>query len=311
VAKFQATRLAAFLLIISFAISGINSPVVRYGLATIPTPLFGFLRMIIPLLILTPFFMLTKHKPLKIRQIALAMLFGFTIYFAANGLFYLGVQRSGAVNAAIIGLLEPLFLFTFSVEVMREKFNGRILAGIAIALGGSLLIVFGPMIALQDLSFSGSLTGNLLLVGCSLCSVFGVWIAKIALKQLDRIQLLFWSLVSGTTLYGLLSFGQWGQIPGIFQNPGTASAVLFGAIFNGLFTYLFAFYAVKRLKGEEYGIFEYVNPAVAAVVAVIFFGEKFTPILLLGVAIIFTGLYLAEAHRGKKAQLHHHLLRGR
>ena len=305
-AKLKPNRFAIFLLILSCVISGINSPVARYGLQSIPVPLFGFIRLTIPLILVTPILLLKKRKRLQPQHIMMALLFGVMIYFAANGLFYLGVKRSGAVNAAIIGLLEPMLMFTFSVEFMREKFSARILTGIAIAFAGSLLVIFGPIITQGSLNFGDSLLGNLLLVSCVMCGVGGLWVAKIALKQMDRIQLLFWSLVAGTTIYAVLSFGQWSQIPSIFHTPSLAYAVLFGAIFNGLFAYLFAFYAISRLKGEEYGLFEYVAPATAAIVAVVFFGEKFTAVLLLGIVIIFTGLYIAEVKHLGPASSHLH-----
>lgn len=309
--KQKSKHFAIFLLIAASMISGINTPVIKHALNTIPTPLFGFLRLSIPLVVLMPIMLLTKRKRVKLRYIGLALIFGLIVYFASNGLFYLGVKRSGAINAAIIGLLQPLLMFTVSVEVMREKFNARILLGILIAFGGSVLVVFGPLLQGKNLSFGGSLLGNLLLVGGVLCSVSGTWVAKVSLKYLDQMQLLFWSLIPGVLIYGCLSVGQWGQIPTIFRNADTAFAVGFGAIFNGLIAYVFSFYALKRIKGEEYGIFEYIDPAMAAIVAVIFFGEHFTPILLGGVVVIFSGLYLAEVRRHKIVHLHLHFLKGR
>jgi drug/metabolite transporter (DMT)-like permease len=228
-----------------------------------------------------------------------AIVYGLLIYFAANGLFYLGVQRSGSVNAAIIGLLEPLLMFVVSVEVMREKFNARIFVGIALAFAGSLLVVFGPMLFGENFSFVGSLIGNLLLLGCVIASIGGTWVAKLGLKNVDRVQFLFWSLAPAVLLYALMSVGQIQLVPTIMQNSSLVYAVLFGAFFNGLLVYWCIFYALRRIKGEEFGLFSYVSPATAAIVAVLFFDEKFTPILLLGVAIIATGLYLAEAHRSK------------
>lgn len=302
--KRKTSSLAILLAVIASAISGINTPVIHYALGTIPTPLFGFLRMAIPLLVLTPLMLISKRNRPKTKHILLAMTYGMLVYFASNGLFYLGISRSGAINAAIIWLLSPLLMFSFSVEVMGEKFSPRVLIGIFIAFAGSMLVVFGPMLGHQKFALTGSIAGNLLLVGCVFCSVGGNWVAKSTLKHVDRLQLLFWALVPATLIFGMLSFKNWDQIPGIFQNPGTRYAVLFGALMNGLVAYAFSFYALKRLRGEEFGIFDYVDPAVAAVVAVVFFRQTFTPLLLGGVFVIFVGLYLAEAHRHRALNVH-------
>jgi drug/metabolite transporter (DMT)-like permease len=292
-------RLAVLALITASVVSGANSPIARYGLQSIPTALFGLLRTTIPLVILGIFLLLRPRKSINKKQIATAVVFGVLIYFSANGLFYLGVQRSGSVNAAVIGLLEPLLMFLVSVEVMKEKFNARVFIGIALAFVGSIFVVFGPMLLSKNLHFAGSLVGNLLLLGCVLVSISGTWVAKLGLKNVDRVQFLFWSLVPAVVLYGSMSAGQLRLLPGILQQPLLIYAVLFGAILNGLLVYACIFYGLKRVKGEEYGLFSYITPATAAFVAVIFFGEKFTPALLLGVTIIAMGLYLAEAHRSK------------
>lgn len=292
-------NLAVLALVVASVISGVNSPVVHYGLQTIPVALFGLLRHAIPLALLALFLLIRPRTSLSGGQITTAVCFGFLIYFASNGLFYLGVQRSGSVNSAVIGLLEPLLMFVVSVEVMKEKFNGRVFTGIALAFVGSLLVVFGPLLFGQGLSFAGSLLGNLFLLACVFTSIAGTWVAKLGLKKIDRVQFLFWSLVPAVFLYGILSLGQVSLLPSIIRQPSLVYAVLFGAIMNGLLTYLCIFYGLKRVNGEEYGLFSYIAPATAAFVAVVFFNEKFTPLLVAGVSIIAAGLYLAEAHHSR------------
>ena len=305
--KQKSRRIAVVLIILASIISGTNTPIIRQALLTIPTPLFGLLRLAIPLILLTPVMLLTKRKKIKLRYIAVAMVFGLLMYVAGNGLSYLGLKRSSAVNAAAIGLLQPLFMFTFSVQFMREKFNAQLLLGIGIAFVGSILVVFGPLIAHQHITFNGSVLGNLLLAGGVLSTVGANWVAKIGLERIDKLQLLFWSLLPGVAIFAFLSVGQWGQIASIFENRAVASAVLFGALGNGLLSYIFCFYALKQMEGKEYSIFEYIDPAAAAIVSVLFFGENFTPLLLGGVIIISSGLYLAEARRHKTLNLRPYL----
>lgn len=293
-------RTRALLVLMAASIfAGISVPVAHFSLQSIPTALFGLLRHGVPLLILGFVLLLRPRKRLMGKQIATAAFYGMLVFFVANGLFYLGVQRSGSVNAAIIGLLEPLLMFIVSVEVMKERFNSRIFIGIAMAFAGSVLVVFGPLLAGGRLSFAGSLIGNLLLLGCVLASVAGTWVAKLGLKNVDRVQFLFWSLVPAVVLYGVMSVGQLQLLPDVMRQPSLVHAVLFVAIFNGLLVYACIFYGLKRVKGEEYGLFSYIAPTTAALVAVVFFDEKLTPLLVLGVTIIGMGLYLAEAHRSK------------
>jgi len=308
VKSISSKKLAIVALVVASVVSGVNTPIARFGLQSIPTSLFGLLRHAIPFILLGIFLLLRPRKSLRKKEILTAVVFGVLVYVAANGLFYLGVQRSGSINAAIIFLLDPLLMFLVSVEVMKEKFSPRVFAGIIIAFVGSIFVVFGPMLLADDLSFTGSAVGNIFLFGCVLAGIIGTWVAKIGVKKTDQIQFLFWSLAPAVVVYGFLSIGQLSQLPKIAQQPELVYAVLFGAVFNGLLVYWCMFYGLKRVKGEEYGLFSYLAPASAALVAVIFFNEKFTPALLAGVAVIATGLYLAEAHRVKVHHSHVHSL---
>jgi drug/metabolite transporter (DMT)-like permease len=292
-------KLAVIALIVASIVSGINTPIANYGLQSIPTALFGLLRHAIPFIVLGVFLLLRPRKFLRKKEILVAVVFGLLLYVASNGFFYLGVKRSGSVNAAIIFLLEPLLMFLVSVEVMKEKFNGRVFAGILLAFAGSIFVVFGPMLFSDSISFTSNVVGNLFLLGCVLAGITGTWVAKLGMKKVDKTQFLFWSLAPAVVVYGLLSIGQVSQLPNIIQQPPLVHAVLFGAFFNGLIVYWCMFYGLKRVKGEEYGLFSYLAPASAALVAVVFFDEKFTPVLLAGVTVIATGPYLAEAHRNR------------
>lgn len=295
--KNKGKSLAIIALITASIASGVGTPIANYGLKFLPTELFGLLRHAIPFVILGVYLLFSNRKRLDRKDMKTAILFGFLLYCVSNGLFFMGVQRSGSVNAAIIWLLEPLLMFIVSVEVMKERFSAKIFAGIAMAFAGSMLVVFGPMLLQGQLAFAGSLIGNLLLVGCVLASISGTWVAKLGLKKVDRVQFLFWSLLPAVIMYGVFGIGKVSQLPSLIVDRSVLYAILYSGVLNGLLVYWCMFYALKRVKGEEYGLFSYIGPASAAVVAVVFFGEKFTPILFAGVAIIATGLYLAEAHR--------------
>ena len=54
-------------------------------------------------------------------------------------------------------------------------------------------------------------------------------------------------ITAGVAIFAFLSVGQWGQIASIFENRAVASAVLFGALGNGLLSYIFCFYALKQM----------------------------------------------------------------
>jgi drug/metabolite transporter (DMT)-like permease len=77
-------------------------------------------------------------------------------------------------------------------------------------------------------------------------------------------------------------------------------SALYGVVAVGLLSYWLLYWCLKTLGGQEYSLVMYVEPTVTALVAFLFFKESFTSITLIGVVIVFIGVWLAEI------KIHHH-----
>ena len=78
---------------------------------------------------------------------------------------------------------------------------------------------------------------------------------------------------------------------------GLAFMVVLGTVV----AYLFYAFALTELSASRVAAFAYLQPVVAALLAAWLLGEKITPNVVAGGALILVGVYLAERERGEEA----------
>jgi len=253
---------------------------------------FALFRHAGPALLVMPL-AIHQWKRLKRRDLLLAMLCGLVLYVGANTLFFMGIQRTTSINAAIIFMLEPVLLFIFSVELMRERFKRKVFSGVIVAFLGTALIIVSPALGHGGFA-AGGFIGNLFMLGNVVCGVIGVWLMKYLSRRMPTIQLLFIGLATAGVTYFVLAWPTLSDISAL-HNSIVLFTVIYGIVGVGALSYGLRFWALRAIGGQEYGLVTYVEPAVTAVVAYVFFKETFTEATLAGVVVVFIGVWLAEA----------------
>jgi drug/metabolite transporter (DMT)-like permease len=136
-------------------------------------------------------------RPLK-TDVRLASVLGLLPFAAAYGLIYWGEQYVPSGLAAVLFGVMPLYSATLaSVALADEPLRARLLAGIAVAIGG-LSLAFGESLALGDAKWA--------LLAASACALapLASAIGNVAIKrrgqQLDPIALNGWAMLGGGAL---------------------------------------------------------------------------------------------------------------
>lgn len=239
-----------------------------------------------------------KIKRTDWKNIILLSLFGVTLNIAA---FFFGLEYSSAINAPVIGSSGPLFLYLFSILILREKPKPKILAGTLVSLSGVLLIVGIPLF-LSRFDIMETI-GNLLFVLATIGSVGHTIFSKEIIQHYKAATVTYWSFIIGTYtfapffIYEMIKYHPFTTI----DNRGWLG-IIFGIFLSSAAGYLLFEWGIKQLDGQEIGIFAYIDPIVAAILAILLLGESITLPFLIGAALIFGGIYIAEG------RIHYHPL---
>jgi len=280
-------------LIIANIIWGMASPIFKFALTNIPPFTLAFIRFFFAGLIFLPI-ALNRWQKLTAKQwleIILVGFFGITINIS---FFFLGLEKTESINVPVIASSGPVFVYLLSVIFLREKPKLRVLSGMLIALAGVLFIILSPLILDGKRFMLGAIEGNLFILIATFGSVLQTIFGRDILKKVSAIQ-----VSSITFLFGSLTFLPF--IPKEFANWDISFlnfagwlGIIFGVFFSSALGYFLFYYGVSKLKAQDVGIFTYIDPLAAIVVAAPLLHEYPNPLYVLGGILIFGGIFFAE-----------------
>lgn len=280
-------------LIIANIIWGAASPIFKFALQNIPPFTLAFIRFFFAGLIFIPLMIFHRQKITKkdLFEICLAAFFGITINIT---FFFLGLGKTESINAPIIASAGPVFLFILSVIFLGEKPIKKVFFGMIISLVGVLVIIFSPILFNGKNLVLGEIQGNLFFVLATVGAVLSTLFHKEVLKRVNPY------LVTGVGfLFGALTFLPFvrGELEkwGFSQlNVNGWIGILFGIFFSSALAYYLFNDAIRKINAEEVGLFTYIDPVAAVLIAALLLDEYPNLYFIFGSFLVFGGIYLAE-----------------
>lgn len=233
------------------------------------------------------FYLKEKVEPRDYLMLAVCSLFG----VAANMLmFFKGLSLTTPVNSSVLMLFTPVFVLVFSIVINKRPARFTTVAGILLAAAGGFLLISKGGFALGG----DTLTGDLYTIGNAIS--YGLYLVLVVplLKKYHPFTVSFWNFAFGwvmvlpfgageVTLIDWGNFDRWAWFVLIF--------VLFGTTF---LTYILNAYAIERSGAELAGVYIYLQPVFAGLIAVYSGKDELTLQKVFFIACIFAGVYLAS-----------------
>lgn len=296
---FSKTRNKAILaLIVANIIWGAASPIFKLALQNIPPFTLAYIRFLGAALVLLPFVFHHMHIDKKdIFKIFLIAFFGITINIS---FFFLGLKLSPSINAPIIASSGPVFLYLFSIFLLKEKPHPKVLFGMVVSLLGVITIVGQPLL---ENGFDGKIVGNLFFILATFGAVGHALISKDILTKYRATTVTFWTFLIGAATFLPLAIREIqsaNPFPTLDYRGWTG--IIFGIFLSSALGYCLFEWGIQKIDAQEVGIFTYIDPVIATLIALPLLGEQITTIYLMGSILIFLGIAIAEG------RLHYHPL---
>lgn len=288
------SRLLAYvLLVIAVASWGANWTAARAVYQEVPPFTLVFWRWLLAGVILFPFAAghAREDLPAAAKHWKWLAFFGISGMAAFPLLCYVGLRYTTAVNVSLLNAALPIFMIPIAWLVRRDTVRGRQLAGIALSLAGSLVIVSaGDPAAIASLSLN---PGDLLaLAAIALWALYTVLLDR--RPPMHPLSFTFFSIVAAIAFsapfyaYDILS----GSTMSI--NPRTVSAIGFLAVFPSVIAYLCWHHAVPIVGPNVASFFQPLMPVFGTLAAVLVLGERIHTYHLAGFVLVFAGLLLTS-----------------
>lgn len=283
-------------LIITNVVWGAASPVFKLALGNIPPFTLAFIRFFAGSFVFL-FLAINRWKKLSLKDwglILLGGLFGININIA---FFFMGLQKTESINAPIIGSSQPIFLFLIAILFLRERPHRRVFLGILMAFMGVLIIILSPLLMNHGITAAAKETaieGNLFLIIATFGAVMETVVLKKVLKRVSHFQVTFITFLFSSLLF--IPF-----LPHEFAAWSFAAldwrgllGIIFGVFFSSALAYSLYNYGISKIDTQEVGIFTYIDPVTAVILAIPLVHEYPTPSFYIGAFFVFIGIFIAE-----------------
>ena len=246
--------------------------------------------------IISLFYKWEKVTKKDMRTLFLGSLLGVGLNQAA---FISGLERTSVTNASIVITVTPILAMIISFFILKEPITIRKAGGVLIGLVGVL-----TMILTSELAGHGreaSIIGDILCVLSSLSYAFFLVITRGISKRYSSLTLMKWMFLFSALLFFPLGSKELFTAK-IFQ-AGTQVAwgsylyMLFGAT---MITYLLIPIAQRQIRPTTIGMYNYLQPLVAAFIAIMWGHDTFSWIKPLSAILIFTGVYFVTTSKSRE-----------
>lgn len=292
-------------LFIAHLIWGINFIVAKVTLQEFPPMSLAFLRFALASLFLAPFF-LAETKKIKIKKTDLPKLIAIGVFSITLNIsfFFEGIKRTSAIDASVLTLVIPLLSVLAGWWFLKEKVYLANILGIVLGLIGALTIIGVPQFLTG--SFSPQIMiGNGLIILAGISWVTGAIFSKKILNKYSSLVVTAIGFLVGTISMIIPATLEY------FQNPAWPSQVtilgMLGLTFITLLSSISAYFlfewGLSKTSVTKADLFQYIEPMVAATLAVLILNEHISISFIAGTLFIIAGAFLGTL--GK--EIHHRL----
>ena len=217
-----------------------------------------------------------------------------------QGCFIFGVGLASPVDASIITTSMPLIALALSAVFLKEAVRGKKVLGIAFgALGAMMLVAGSGSVAVDANAKGGCIWGDVLVLFAQFSYAFYIVRYKDLVGKYSPITVMKWMFTFSFLFTAPFSYG---QVVSADWNMGADVVIsLAFIVVGGTFgSYILLAMGQKRLRPTIAGMYNYIQPLVASIVAVCWGMDSFGISKAAAAALIFTGVYMVSTGASRK-----------
>jgi len=213
--------------------------------------------------------------------------------------FFKGLELSTPINSSVLITTVPIFVFLFSAIIIKESVSKIKIIGITAGFVGALILILkSPSTGFNAPNIP---IGNSLFILNS--SSFGLYLifVKPLVEKYNIITLFRWLFLFGLLMNLPITFSKFSNVDWINLPFYDAIVPMMYVVIGTTFlTYLLNAYALTKLKASTVSSFVYLQPIVGIIYALTTKNDSLTIVSLMGMSLIFAGIYLVTKKVEKK-----------
>jgi drug/metabolite transporter (DMT)-like permease len=220
-------------------------------------------------------------------QLGISALFGVAFNML---LFFKGLSITTPINGAVLMLNTPIFVVVFAALYLNEKITYTKIIGILIAALGALFLMGGFRFNFS----SETIWGDIMVSANAIIYAFYLVYAKSLMIKYHPLTVTMWSFVFGWMVVFPFGASEFGSIDFASFTPQIWMAVAFVTIGSTFLTYVLNAYALQKASSSLVGSYIYLQPVLAALIAITTGKDHLTIEKVCYILIIFGGVFLVS-----------------
>ena len=287
--------LAYALLLVAPLMMASNVVIGRAATEVMPPVGLAFWRWLLALLLMLPLAWqgLWHHRRALGRQWPMILALGALGMGVCGAFVYVGLKTTTATNAGLIYAASPALILLIGAVFRGEAVRPRQIGGIALAIVGvAVILARGDVAAFLALRFA---IGDFWVLGATIAwAIYSVLLKRRALALPTFV---LFAAIAAAGVLCLLPFYVAETLAGqpVVWTKEALMSIAGVAVFASVLAYSSYQKGVTMIGPARAGPFMYLMPAYAAVLAMVFLGERLALFHIAGFALILTGVMLASA----------------
>ena len=230
------------------------------------------------------------------------------LFFAAlcgivfnQGVFVFGLSMTSPIDASIVSTTAPIITMIIAAFYLKEPITNKKVSGIFLgAIGALMLIISGQNTAASD--GENKIAGDLLCLFAQASVATYFVLFKDLISRYSPVTLMKWMFMYASMCYIPFSYHDIATIRYEELPVSLYSEIAFVVLAATFLSYMFIPIAQKALRPTVISMYNYVQPIVASLIAVLVGMDTFTLVKAVAIALVFVGVYVVTQSKSK-AQL--------
>lgn len=217
-----------------------------------------------------------------------------------QGSYIFGVGMTSPVDASIITTSMPLIAMILAAIFLKEPITGKKILGIAVGASGALLLILGSsQTSATTVKGDNPLLGDVfvLLAQCSYAFYFVLF--KNFVTKYSAVTVMKWMFTYAFICLLPFSYSSLLATDWLALDGARIASILFVVVGATFLSYILIIVGQKNLRPTVAGMYNYIQPLVATIVAICWGMDSFNLTKVLSVVMIFGGVWLVTSSRSR------------
>ncbi len=218
-----------------------------------------------------------------------------------QGCFIFGVRLTSPGEASVITTTMPMWVMVLAALFLKEPITFKKAGGIAFGATGALMLVLNGAVGIGN-EGDNAMVGDILVLTAQISyalylTLYKNFIRKYSLFTLMKWMFTFASLAIMPFSVNALIDNRWHMV-----NAPQALSLAYIVVCATFIAYMLIMVGQKNLRPTIVGMYNYVQPIVACLVSVVVGLDTFTPMKVIAIMLIFTGVYFVTISKARQPQ---------